>query len=157
MNQKLRSMLPVLLSLGAAALLFLGVDRILERQRVSSEITRLRSELFQARASAQRCRGTVESSETRLREFDDVITSLRSQVDSFEALDARGVPEDQYDEYMESFERYNDSVDAWDARVERLRNAEAACRSTIERHNALRDSLQTVLDEAGVATSDSTS
>lgn len=149
-NRRLRSALPILLSLSAAVLLFLGVDRLLERQRISTEIDRLRGALFQARASAERCRGSVESSEARLREFDEAISSLRAEVDSFETLDARGVPEDRYDEYMESFERYNDSVAAWDARVERLRNAETACRSTIERHNALRDTLQSVLDEAEI-------
>jgi hypothetical protein len=150
LSPKLRALLPILLSLSAAALLFVGIDRLLERRRISAEVTRLRGELFQARASAERCRGQLTNSEARLREFDDVIARLRAQVDSFTALDDRGVPEDRYDEYMVSFEAYNDSVAAWDDRARRLRTSEASCRQTIEYHNALSDTLRMVLLEAGV-------
>lgn len=156
MNPKLRAAIPILLSLSAAVLLFVGVDRLLERQRISEEVTRLRGELFQARAAAQRCQGGLANSEARLRDFDEVIGSLRARVDSFEALDARGVPEEEYDAYMESFESYNDSVAAWDDRAQRLRTAEASCRATIERHNALRDTLRGVMEGAGLAPADTT-
>lgn len=156
MSPKLRAALPVLLALSAAVLLFVAIDRMLERRRVAAEVNRLRGELFQARAAADRCQGSLLNSELRLREFDDVIAGLRAEVDSFEALDPRGVPEARYEEYMVSFERYNDSVAAWEDRAERLRTAEAACRATIEQHNALRDELTGVLQEAGVAPTDST-
>lgn len=150
MSPKLRAALPTLLALAAAALLFVGIDRLLDRRALTTEVTRLRGDLFQARAAADRCRGSLVNSESSLRDFDDVISELRAQVDSFEALDPRGVPEDQYDAYMESFESYNDSVAAWENRAERLRTAEAACRQTIERHNALSDTLRALLDSAGV-------
>jgi len=156
LNKKLRNALPVLLSLSAAALLFLGIDRLLERQRITTEVNRLRGDLFQARAASERCRGALENSETGLRAFDQVIAQLRAEVDSFEALDPRGVPEDRYQEYMVSFENYNDSVAAWEARAGRLRTSEAACRATIERHNALSDTLRAVLVEAGLAPEDTT-
>lgn len=156
MNSKLRAAIPILLSVSAAVLLFVGVDRLLERQRISEEVTRLRGELFQARAAAQRCQGGLANSEARLRDFDEVIGSLRARVDSFEALDARGVPEEEYDAYMESFESYNDSVAAWEDRAQRLRTSEASCRETIERHNALRDTLQGVIEDAGLAPVDTT-
>jgi len=123
----------------------------LERRRLAAEVNRLRGDLFQARAAAERCQGSLVNSEARLREFDDVIAGLRAQVDSFEALDPRGVPEDRYEEYMASFESYNDSVSAWEDRAQRLRTAEAACRATIEEHNALRDQLTAVLQDAGMA------
>jgi predicted nucleic acid-binding Zn-ribbon protein len=147
----LRKILPTLLSLSAAVLLFLAIDRVLERRRLAAEVSRLRGDLFQARAAAERCQGSLVNSEARLREFDDVIAGLRAQVDSFEALDPRGVPEDRYEEYMASFESYNDSVSAWEDRAQRLRTAEAACRATIEEHNALRDQLTAVLQDAGMA------
>ncbi len=151
MSPKLRAALPVLLSLSAAALLLLGVTRLVERRRVTAEVNRLRGELFQARAAADRCQGGLLNSEARLREFDEVIQSLRARVDSFEALDSRGVPEAEYDAYMESFDSYNDSVAAWEERAQRLRTSEASCRETIERHNALRDELRSVIEEAGLA------
>lgn len=156
MSSKLRAAIPILLSISAAALLFVGVDRLLERQRISEEVTRLRGELFQARAAAQRCQGGLANSEARLRDFDEVIGSLRARVDSFEALDARGVPEEEYDAYMESFESYNDSVAAWEDRAQRLRTSETSCRSTIERHNALRGTLQGVIEGAGLQPADTT-
>lgn len=121
----------------------------MERRRITSEVNRIRGELFQARAAADRCQGGLENSEARLREFDEVIQSLRARVDSFEALDSRGVPEAQYDAYMESFDSYNDSVAAWEERAARLRTAETSCRETIERHNALSDTLRAVIEEAG--------
>ena len=154
MSSKLRAAIPILLSLSAAALLFLGVTRLVERRRVTEEVNRLRGELFQARAAADRCQGGLQNSEARLREFDGVIQSLRARVDSFEALDSRGVPEAEYDAYMESFESYNDSVAAWDERAERLRTSEASCRETIERHNGLRDQLRSVMEEAGIVTTE---
>jgi hypothetical protein len=149
-SPRLRAAIPIVLSLSAAVLLFVGVDRVLERRNLQTEVTRLRGELFQARAAAERCRGSLVNSESSLRAFDEVIASMRAQVDSFEALDPRGVPEDRYEAYMESFDSYNDSVAAWEARAGRLRTAEAACRATVERHNALRDTLTAVLDSAGV-------
>jgi len=149
----LRTILPTLLSLSAAGLLFLGIDRMIERKRITDEVTRLRGELFRARASAERCQGSIVNSEAGLREFDRVVDSLKARVDSFEALDRRGVPEARYDEYLTLFESYNDSVAAWEARARRLRAVEAACRTTIEQHNALTDTLQTLLAEAGLAPS----
>jgi hypothetical protein len=150
MSPRLRAAIPTLLSLSAAALLFVGIDRVLERREFTEQVNRLRGDLFQARAASERCQGSLVNSESSLREFDEVIASLRAQVDSFEALDPRGVPEDRYDAYMESFDSYNDSVAAWESRAGRLRTAEAACRATVERHNALSDTLRALLDSAGV-------
>ena len=84
-----------------------------------------------------------------------MVGAMRARVDSFEALDPRGVPEDQYEAYMESFDNYNDSVAAWEERAGRLRTSEVACRTTIEDHNRLSDSLRAVLDAEGLLPADS--
>ena len=141
---------PTVVVLAASVLLFLAIDRVVERKRVIDEITHLRTELFAARSAAVRCRESLTNSEARLREFDDVIGDMRARVDSFESLDPRGVPQERYEEYMESFDSYNDSVAAWEDRAGRLRASEAACRTTIEDHNRLSDSLRAVLDAAGI-------
>ncbi|MEM7414491.1 MAG: hypothetical protein AAF389_03280 [Gemmatimonadota bacterium] len=133
-----------------AALVVTGAGRVIERQSTLQEIDRLRTELLRARMSADRCRGSLQTSEASLRELGVAIDSLRTLVDSFEALDRRGVPADQYPEYLEIFDSYNDSVASWEGREQRLRTAETACRVTIEEHNALTDTLQTVLTEAGI-------
>ena len=46
-----------------------------------------------------------------------------------------------------------DSVSVWETRSERLLNAEASCRDSIEEHNTLSDSIQTILMNAGIETS----
>lgn len=128
----------------------LGARELLERQRTVREITRLREELFRARAAADRCRGSLANSQASLEQLDLVVDSMRARVDSFEALDVRGVPEAEYDEYLDSFESYNDSVEAWEARARRLRAVDTSCRETIRQHNAVSDTLRRVLTEAGI-------
>ena len=118
------------------------MDRILTRVE--------RDELYRARLSADRCRSSLQTSEASLLGLGLTIDSLRSRVDSFEALDGRGVPAGRYEEYLEIFDSYNDSVAVWEGRERRLRSAEVSCRSTIEAHNALSDSLQAVLSAAGI-------
>jgi hypothetical protein len=136
----------------AGAVVVSAWSRILERQQTLEEINRLRDELYRARVAADRCRSSLQTSEAALRDLGLAIDSMRSRVDSFEALDRRGVPVDQYPEYLELFDSYNDSVDVWEGRERRLRSAESACRQTIEDHNAISDSLQTVLSAAGIET-----
>jgi len=136
------------------ALLVSGGQRIVERQRTTREINRLREALYRARVGADRCRSSLVNSESSLRELSAAIDSLRDRVAEFEIGEgtARSVPAPQYQEYLQTFERYNDSVAVWETRERRLRSSEAACRETIETHNALSDSLQAALQEAGVPT-----
>lgn len=138
--------------LAGAALAVTGAMRLVERQRTADEINGLREELYRARAAADRCRNALANSESSIRALSVQIDSLRSRVDSFEALDARGVPAEHYDEYLEVFESYNDSVGVWEGRERRLRAAEESCRVTIEEHNVLSDSLQQILRDAGIVT-----
>jgi chromosome segregation ATPase len=140
--------------IAVAVLLVTGARRILERQRTTREVNRLREELYRARAGADRCRASLLNSESSIRDLSAAIDSLRDRVDDFETGEGgtRSVPAERYQEYLETFERYNDSVAVWESREQRLRAAEASCRETIETHNALSDSLQRVLLEAGVVT-----
>lgn len=143
----------VLIGVGVAAVAALaatGAMRLVERQETANEVNRLREELYRARAGADRCRNSLANSESSLRALSLTIDSLRSRVDSFEALDARGVPAHRYDDYLETFDSYNDSVEVWEGRERRLRATEESCRATIEHHNALSDSLQQVLRDAGI-------
>ncbi len=128
-------------------------SRVIDRQQTLEEIGRLRDDLYRARVASDRCRGGLRTSESALRELGVSIDSMRARVDSFEALDRRGVPADRYPDYLELFDSYNDSVGVWEGRERRLRAAEEACRETIEGHNAISDSLQRVLAEAGIETS----
>lgn len=148
-----RVLKPVMLAVGAlavASLVVLGGMRIVERQQTADEINRLRDQLYRARVTADRCRGSLQNSEASLRNLGLAIDSLKRLVDDYESSDPRGVPAAQYEEYLGVFDQYNDSVEVWDGRERRLRTAEASCRETIQEHNALSDSLQAVLTEAGI-------
>ncbi len=144
--------LGVALVLSLAAIMYFGATRLLEQQRAANEITRLRDQLYRARVTADRCQRSIASSEGALQEFRLRLDSLKARVDSFEALDPRGVPQEQYDTYMEAFTVFNDSAGSWELREEQLRTADSSCRDVIVRHNALQDTLQTVLAEAGIET-----
>lgn len=148
-----RAALVALLLASAAVVLLFGVRRALEAQRVTAEINRLRDELYRTRVAADRCRGSLVTSESSLRALTGVIDSMRSRVDSFEALGRGRVPADRYEEYLALFDSYNDSVAAWETRSERLRAAETSCRETIEHHNAVSDSIQRMLLEYGMEVS----
>ena len=147
---------PVRIGLGivgaglAAVVIVSAWSRILERQATLEEIGRLRDELYRSRVASERCRSSLQTSEMALRDLGLSIDSLRARVDSFEALDRRGVPGAEYEDYLVAFDEYNDSVAVWDGRERRLRTADEACRQTITEHNARGDSLQKVLEEAGI-------
>jgi hypothetical protein len=79
------------------AMIVLGSVRLVERQQTAEEINRLRTELYQARIISDRCRGTLLTSESSLLVLGVAIDSMKSRVDSFEALDRRGVPTGRYE------------------------------------------------------------
>ena len=137
--------------LSGAALFFIGARRLVESRRFTAEVNRMREDLYRARLASDRCRGSLVTSESSLLTLTATIDSLRARVDSFEALGDGQVPADRYDEYLPVFDSYNDSVASWESRSERLRTAEASCRGVIESHNALSDSIQRLLREAGAS------
>ena len=132
------------------ALVFLSIDRILERERIENQINALREDIYRSRVAADRCRGSLQTSQAALLELGVAIDSLKRVVDGYETIPGRGVPARNYDAYMSVFDEYNDSVGVWEGREERLRTAETACRTTIQGHNVLTDSLQAVLTAAGI-------
>jgi hypothetical protein len=129
----------VLVMLGTA---ILAGTSIADRRRALREIDDLRGRIYSARVAADSCQNSVAYEEMSFRRYNTVVDSLRREVRSFEAMDDRGVPEEAYDQYLELFEGYNDSVGSWEERAERLRVDEAACRAIIDGHNALTDSLR---------------
>ena len=145
MNRTVKVALGVGLALGTITIVYFGGQSILAQQRISDEIARLRDDLYLARVTADRCQRSLASGASELHAFDARLDSMRSRIDSFEALDARGVALEQYPAYLETFTAYTDSVDGWGARERQLRAADTSCRNVILEHNSLRDSLQQVL------------
>ena len=146
----IRSGLATVTVIVAGSLVFLSVDWILERQHTEDRINGLREEIYRSRVAADRCRGSLQTSQAALLELGVAIDSLKRVVDGYETVPGRGVPVQNYDAYLSVFDEYNDSVGVWEGREHRLRTAETACRTTIEEHNVLTDSLQAVLTAAGI-------
>lgn len=150
MSGWIRIVVGSLIATSTVVVLFVGVRRFVEQRRLNDELNRLREDLYRARVSADRCQNSLAGGEAALQALTDAVDSLRSRVDSFEALGGGNVPARVYDEYLTVFEAYNDSVASWEIRSERLLTAEASCRDVIREHNALSDSIQAVLEEAGL-------
>ena len=148
-STKVKFAIGIVVTISTAAIMYFGAQRILEQQRLRQEITRLRDGIYRSRVAADRCRRSVASGEGELQAFDARIGEMRARVDSFEALDPRGVPGSEYDSYMKHFDAHNDSVSVWEGREQRLRTQDAACREVIVKHNSLGDSLKTILDGLG--------
>lgn len=127
------------------ALGVVGVRGFLERRSQITELERMRSGLGDLRAAAEECRIAVEREERDFEAYRSEVEELREAVRAYEALDERGVPEDRYEEYLETFERYNESVPEWEERADSLRAHSEACRALARRHNLLADSLRDFL------------
>jgi hypothetical protein len=140
-----------LIATSTLLVLVVGMRRFVEQRRLTDEINRLRDDLYRARVTADRCRNSLVGSEAALQSLTVAIDSLRIRVDSFEALGGGNVPARVYDDYLGVFEAYNDSVASWEVRSERLLAAESACRAVIEEHNALSDSIQSLLQGSGLS------
>lgn len=131
--------------IGALALLILAGlygGNLMERNRRIAELQALRAALDRARFSADSCKVALSWEEQGFLAFDRLVDSLRTDVEGFEDPDRGGVPHAEYEAYLESFQRYNDSVAVWQARADTLQMNEAACRGLIEAHNALGDSIR---------------
>jgi chromosome segregation ATPase len=150
MRSRRHTALLSLAGIAVVAALVLSSREITSRRRTFDQINTLRERLYEARRRAESCQRSLGAQERAFRRLDETVDSLRAAVSAFEALDERGVPEARYQEYLETFDSYNDSVSAWEAQAEALRAAEEACRTSVAAHNALRDSLQTRLEAAGI-------
>ena len=139
----------ILMGLGALAVIVtagLAGGSILEQNRFNREMELLRGGLQDARFSVDSCKLAVAQEEYRFRLFDEFVDSLHSELREMEDPSQGGVPQARYPEYLEIFERYNDSVAVWEARSEALRTRDGACRELVVGHNALGDSLRQRLE-----------
>lgn len=135
--------------LAAGSLVFfaaLASGPVLERNRRAGQIQTLRMALDQARYTADSCKVSLAREERDFRLFDEVVDSLRAATDGFEDADQGGVPQEEYEEYLEAFDLYNTSVEAWQARADSLQANDARCRLLIEAHNELGDSIRRIQD-----------
>ena len=128
--------LVVLISAGLAG------GTILERNRQIGEMELLRQRLQQARFSVDSCRVALAQKEQEFRRFDARVDSLRTEMEGYEDPSLGGVPQAEYEDYLEVFDAYNEAIPVWEARADSLQASEDVCRALVERHNALSDSIR---------------
>jgi hypothetical protein len=140
-----------LLFLGAAVtvgvLAVVAARSIAKQDRQVDELEALRATLDQARLAADSCQRALTKEEEEFLRFDRVVDSLGRAAEGYEDPDQGGVPQADYHDYLETFEFYNDSVEAWQPRADGLKANEARCRLLIETHNELGDSIRTRQEE----------
>jgi hypothetical protein len=142
----MRPLIIGLIALSVVVLAAVAGGPVLERNRRMAEMQALRDSLDMARFRADSCKVALTLSQEEFMAFDRFVDSLRATVDGFEDPEQGGVPQEEYPEYLETFEAYNDAVDTWELLAENLRGNEAECRALVEAHNELGDSIRTVTD-----------
>lgn len=146
----MKTILLGLMALSLVIVVSLAGGRILERNRLAAERQALREALNRARISADSCKNSLAWEQREFMRFDQRVDSLRGVVEGYEdPAQGGGVPEADYEAYLETFDLYNSSVEDWKARADSLQAKEARCRASVEAHNQLADSVRTLIGEAG--------
>lgn len=141
-RSRMKNLLMVLVALIVLISAGLAGGTVLERNRQIREMKVLRQRLQQTRFSVDSCRVALAQEEQAFLRFDRVVDSLRNRVEEYEDPSLGGVPQAEYQAYLQVFEAYNDSIPVWEARADSLQASEAVCRALVERHNLLSDSIR---------------
>jgi hypothetical protein len=139
----------VLVSVGLSLLIVASIagGSVLERNRRAAEQKALREALDRARVSADSCKNTLAYENREFLRFDGVVDSLRAALEEFEDPERGGVPQAVYQDYLDTFDAYNSAVEAWQGRADSLQASEARCRTFVQAHNGLADSIRRLQDE----------
>ena len=116
------------------------------RERVESMRERLREQRFAVNSCVSAMGADELAVRIRLADTD----SLRSRITALESLHSRGVPADSFPIYLELVDRFNRAVAAWDTLGGQARSRRNECQATVDAHNALTDSLRTLLAAEGL-------
>lgn len=122
----------------------------LENRAEVQAIERLRTHLAELRSGVGACRAALEREHSAFERYRASVESLLEAVREYETLDERGVPADRYEDYIDTFDRYNESLAGWQARADSLAVHDDACRGLTVRHNETADSLRQHLEDAGI-------
>lgn len=134
----------VLIYMGSAIL-----ERRAQRDSPRAQAEAVREEVRLAQAEAERCMEELAASNLRFQSQTRQTRAFQSRIEALEALDARGVPADSYDIYLDMIDRFNASIEGWEMRGEALERTQQSCRELIEARNVLADSLRRILVDMG--------
>ncbi len=112
--------------------------------------TEMRDELRAVRTQLDACLLTQDRVELRFQALARETRGLRDELDFLEGLDARGVPSERYERYLELVAAFNASIPEWERQAIDLRLQEARCRTLIGVHNEQVEALRIFLVEHGI-------
>jgi hypothetical protein len=98
-------------------------------------------EVVELRAAIDQCTDALHAEQARFQAHEHAVDSLRAVVLEYESAE-RTVPVEEFDDYLEAFTAYNESVRTWHDHAAALQAQWAECHELAERHNALVDSLR---------------
>ncbi len=133
-----------------AVALVLGAGSMMDRMagnQLRAQAEAMRDDVRATRAELERCLDEMEELERAFQMQERTTETLRARIEDFEAMDDSGVPGDQYDAYLETVDRFNESLPEWERLGEEYRETAERCRGMARMHNAQVDSLGTFLEE----------
>lgn len=143
----------IILIIAAAGFLTLGASWVESYRDARSAVAAaeaMQGSLEQLRDEVSACLDIREQAELRFQDLDRDTRVLRAQVDSFEALDPRGVPAAEYEDYLDRVEDFNASTEAWERESENLQRFASECDSLVTAHNEGVTELRGFLIDEGV-------
>ncbi len=140
----------VILAISAVAFLAIVVIDLLSPIPPADRLRAQRQQMADLRAAADSCQAALVGEEARLLTSDARLDSLRAVIDYYEALDARGVPADSYEVYLEIFQAYNEGIPQRATAGDSLQAHWEACRELTVRHNSIADSARAIAEELGL-------
>ncbi len=141
------------LVLAVLAVLAGGASRLQRAVRANSAIAaaeRFRGTLGGVRSELDACLATRDGAELRFEALTREVRRLRQELDSIEAMDSRGVPEEVYGAYLSRIEEYNVGVPEWERGAEGLAELALRCDSLARDHNERVDSFREFLVAEGI-------
>jgi hypothetical protein len=137
MNARVLVILAVVLAIAA-----LGIHRLSRSATERATLTALADSVRTLRSAADGCSAELRDAEAELAHYRARLDSMHSHVRSFETIGPDAVPAARYEEYLQEFDRYQDSTGTWQARVDTLQLLLAHCRELAEAHNEVVDTLR---------------
>jgi hypothetical protein len=108
----------------------------------------MRPDLSLARMAADSCATALETEQAVFDDFVERVEDLKGRIADYEARDERGVPAEDYPEYLVSVDSFNAIVPEWESAADSLRAHRVACEEVVRIHNLLADSARDLAEQA---------
>lgn len=140
----------VKLLLGIAAVITVGavLSVALRPESPRQQFFGMRPDLSLARMAADSCATALEHEQANFDAYVERVEEMKSRIAGYEAQDERGVPAEDYAEYLVVVDSFNAIVPDWESAADTLRAHRIACEQVVRVHNELADSARALAERA---------